>query len=69
MKAVVPKAKVICGYPPSGEMYTDRSIVLYEYQKSGNSEYPMEFLRPFMEYRLRMVLSSIIKWAESLTES
>ena len=53
----------------SGHLYQKRQIVLYEYQKSGNSEYPMEFLRPFMEYRLRMVLSSIIKWAESLTES
>ena len=31
----------------SGEMYTDRPIVLYEYQKTRNSEHPLEFYKDF----------------------
>ena len=31
----------------SGEMYTDRPIVLYEYQKTRNSGHPLEFYKDF----------------------
>ena len=31
----------------TGRMYTDRQIVLYEYQKTRNASYPREFLKNF----------------------
>lgn len=69
MMAGVPEAKAICGSTVPGRCTPTGQLSCMNTRRRETVSIPWNSIRTFKEYWLRMVLSSIIKWAGNLTES